>query len=94
MLFLENLIRALLIFNGLQSHHCQRALLVYHYRPERCLEIVEQRVPDGFADLGAVISRAELEEIARSYKRTAAFDPEVLNNRPSLAVAQPSAHGR
>jgi hypothetical protein len=31
MLFLENLIRALLIFNGLRSCHCQRALLVYHY---------------------------------------------------------------
>ena len=32
MLFLENLIRALLIFNGLRSRHCQRALLGYHYR--------------------------------------------------------------
>ena len=31
MLFLENLIRALLIFNGLRSHHGQRALLGYHY---------------------------------------------------------------
>src|SRR5262245_57391811 len=30
MLFLETLIRALLIFNGLRSPHCQRALLVYH----------------------------------------------------------------
>src|SRR5436305_118739 len=32
MLFLENLIRALLIFNRLRSRHCQRALLVYHYQ--------------------------------------------------------------
>ena len=32
MLFFENLIRALLIFNGLRSRYCQRALLVYHYR--------------------------------------------------------------
>ena len=31
MLFLENLIRALLIFNRLQSRYCQRALLGYHY---------------------------------------------------------------
>src|SRR5215475_12192363 len=31
MLFLENLIRALLIFNGLRSLYCQRALLGYHY---------------------------------------------------------------
>lgn len=29
-----------------------------------------------------------------SYKRTAAFDPEVLNNRPSLEVGQPGAHNR
>ena len=28
MLFFENLIRALLIFNGLRSRYCQRALLV------------------------------------------------------------------
>ena len=39
MLFLENLMRALLIFNRLRSRHCQRALLGYHYpivdvRPE------------------------------------------------------------
>jgi ATP-dependent phosphofructokinase / diphosphate-dependent phosphofructokinase len=32
MLFLENLIRALLIFNGLRSQHGQRALLGYHYQ--------------------------------------------------------------
>jgi 2-polyprenyl-6-methoxyphenol hydroxylase-like FAD-dependent oxidoreductase len=62
--------------------------------PERCIGIVEQRAPDGFVNLDAVISRAELEEIARSYKRTAGFDPEVLNNRPSLGVGQHSAHGR
>src|SRR6266446_8581255 len=31
MLFLENFIRALLIFNELRSRHCQRALLGYHY---------------------------------------------------------------
>jgi 5-methylphenazine-1-carboxylate 1-monooxygenase len=61
--------------------------------PERCIGIVEQRAPDGFVDLDAVISREELEEISRSYKRTACFDPEVLNKRPSLGVGQHSAHG-
>ena len=35
MLFFENLIRALLMFNGLRSRYCQRALLVYHYQIER-----------------------------------------------------------
>jgi hypothetical protein len=56
------------------------------------IAVVEERAPDGFVDLDAVISREELEEIARSYKRTAGFDPEALNNRPSLAVRQHAAH--
>jgi 2-polyprenyl-6-methoxyphenol hydroxylase-like FAD-dependent oxidoreductase len=51
--------------------------------PERCMEVVAERAPDGFTDLHAVISRAELEEISASYKRTAGFDPAVLNERPS-----------
>ena len=62
--------------------------------PERCIAIVEERAPDGFADLDAVISPQELEENSRSYKRTAGFDPEALNNRPSLGVGQPGADGR
>ncbi len=56
--------------------------------PERCIEIVEQRAPNGFVDLEAVISHEELEVISRSYKLTAGFDPEVLNNRPSLGIGQ------
>ena len=56
--------------------------------PERCITIVEQRAPDGFVDPDRVISREELEEIASSYRRTAGFEPEVLNNRPSLAVVR------
>lgn len=54
--------------------------------PERCMDVVEERAPDGFASLEAVISQAELLEISRSYKRTAGFDPDVLNRRPSLSV--------
>jgi hypothetical protein len=61
--------------------------------PERCIDVVEERAPDGFVDLDAVISHGELEEIARSYKRTAGFDPEILNTRPSLTVGRrPSGH--
>ena len=54
--------------------------------PEQCMEIVEQRAPEGFAQLDDVISQQQLEEISRSYKRTAGFDPEILDNRPSLSV--------
>ena len=37
MLFLENLIRALLILNGSQSRHSQQALLGYYY-PKKAVE--------------------------------------------------------
>jgi len=50
------------------------------------MEIVEQRAPEGFANLDDIVSQQELEEIARAYKRTAGFDPETLNRRPSLSV--------
>lgn len=54
--------------------------------PEQCLEIVEQRAPDGFTNLDDVVSQHELEEIARSYKITAGFEPVVLNSQSSLSV--------
>jgi 5-methylphenazine-1-carboxylate 1-monooxygenase len=54
--------------------------------PEKCMEIVAQRAPDGFSRLEDIISVSELDEIAQSYKRTAGFDPELLNNRPSFSV--------
>src|SRR6266849_2385152 len=44
--------------------------------PEQCMELVEKRAPNGFQNLDEVISREEMEEIARFYKRTAGFDPE------------------
>jgi 2-polyprenyl-6-methoxyphenol hydroxylase-like FAD-dependent oxidoreductase len=60
--------------------------------PEKGMELVEERAPNGFANLDDVVSQEELEEISNSYKRTAGFDPEVLNSRPSLTVrASPHA---
>jgi 5-methylphenazine-1-carboxylate 1-monooxygenase len=58
--------------------------------PERVIGIVEQRAPGGFVNLSDVISREELETIARSYKRTAGFHPEFLNSRPSLRIGRHS----
>lgn len=54
--------------------------------PERCMEIVAERAPDGFQHLDDVIDREQLEEIVTAYRRTAGFDPAVLNERPSLGV--------
>ncbi|MEK5080666.1 flavin-dependent oxidoreductase [Solibacillus sp. FSL W7-1436] len=47
--------------------------------PEVVMQIVEDRAPNGFADLEDIISNTELEEIAASYKKIAGFDRESLN---------------
>jgi hypothetical protein len=47
---------------------------------------VEERAPAGFTNLNDVISQQEMEEFANVYKRTAGFDSEFPNNRPSLSV--------
>jgi hypothetical protein len=54
--------------------------------PERSMEIVAERAPNGFERLADVISHDELVTIAADYKRMAGFDPATLNDRPSLSV--------
>jgi hypothetical protein len=55
MLFLENTPLALFIFNGLQSHHCQRALLGYHYL--LISPLTEKDFPDSPGFSGKIPSR-------------------------------------
>ena len=50
---------------------------------ENVLQIVEDRAPNGFANLHDVISQEELEETAISFKRLAGIDVEAVNNRAS-----------
>lgn len=54
--------------------------------PERAMEIVAERAPNGFDRLDDVISQDELAAISDEYRRAAGFDPTVLNDRPSLSV--------
>ncbi len=54
--------------------------------PHRCQDLVEERAPDGFTDLYDVVSQGELEAIGDEYKRTAGFEKERVNDRPSLSV--------
>jgi len=55
--------------------------------PDKVLEIANARC--GASDeLDAVFSYQERAEIAAAYKRTAGFDPAVLNSRPSYSVPQ------
>ena len=60
--------------------------------PEQCMEIVEERAPEGFTDLEAIVTRAELEAISAAYKQKAGFDPSTLNSRPSLSVRPGERH--
>lgn len=55
--------------------------------PDKVLDIVEQRAPQGFDKVEEVLSREELEETAAAYKRLAGFDVESLNARASIVAA-------
>ena len=56
--------------------------------PEVVMQMVESRAPRGFVDIAQVISRDELEQASRDYKRLAGFDRDSLNSRPSLDVVR------
>lgn len=53
---------------------------------ELCMELAEARAPDGFEHIDDVFAPGELEELSARYKRTAGFDPTILNERASLSV--------
>lgn len=50
--------------------------------PEAVMQLAEERAPDGFSDISAVLSTAELTEASISFKRAAGFDVETVNTRP------------
>src|SRR5262249_17257628 len=54
--------------------------------PERGVKLSPDGAPGGFGDIESVLPLAERAEIAASYKRTAGFDPTLLNERPSWSV--------
>ena len=71
---------------ALRSYESRRleptALIVKTNRqhgPEVVMQLAEERAPEGFADIDAVIPRSELEEIANRYKAIAGFDRDRLN---------------
>jgi 5-methylphenazine-1-carboxylate 1-monooxygenase len=54
-----------------------------NFGPEAAMQLVEERAPAGFADIGEVISRGELDSIANSFKEAAGLDVRTVNGRPS-----------
>jgi len=54
--------------------------------PDRVMDIVHGRAPEGFGRVEDVVSEAELAATVMGYKRLAGFDPATLNARPSWSV--------
>ena len=52
--------------------------------PDRVLDIVAQKAPDGFDDIHTVMSQAELKQLASGYKAIAGMDIAALNARGPL----------
>ena len=53
--------------------------------PELPMQLVEERAPDGFADIADVISAAEIVAVTEGYRRTAGFALAALGDPTSLA---------
>jgi 2-polyprenyl-6-methoxyphenol hydroxylase-like FAD-dependent oxidoreductase len=65
--------------------------------PERVIDLVEARAPNGFIHLDAVASAAELEAIIKGYATMAGFDPTQVNRSkasPPAASAPRRAQNR
>ena len=59
--------------------------------PEAPMQLVHERAPDGFDDIGDVISRDEILAVTEGYRRTAGFALEALASGRSLADADYSS---
>jgi 2-polyprenyl-6-methoxyphenol hydroxylase-like FAD-dependent oxidoreductase len=84
---------------ALRAYEAERrpatAKIVEHNRaggPERVIDVVEQRAPDGFARRDEVASRSELEAIVKGYSRLAGFDRTQVNRSAGPHDTSPSAN--
>jgi 2-polyprenyl-6-methoxyphenol hydroxylase-like FAD-dependent oxidoreductase len=56
--------------------------------PEVPMQLVHERAPDGFDDVDVVITRAEIDEVTESYRRTAGFALSALRDDPRSLIDQ------
>ena len=56
--------------------------------PEGVIDAVEERAPDGFNDIDAVLSYEERKAIVRGYAATAGFAKEQVNTAPAAAASR------
>ena len=54
--------------------------------PEVPMQLVHERAPDGFDDIDAVITRAEIDEVTTGYRRTAGFALSALQDDPRSLI--------
>jgi 2-polyprenyl-6-methoxyphenol hydroxylase-like FAD-dependent oxidoreductase len=54
--------------------------------PEGVIDAIEERAPDGFTDINAVLSYEQREAIVRGYAATAGFAKEQVNTAPAAAA--------
>ena len=52
--------------------------------PDKVLDVVAERAPNGFEDISDVLTQSELENTASAYKLTVGMDMESLNSRASI----------
>jgi 2-polyprenyl-6-methoxyphenol hydroxylase-like FAD-dependent oxidoreductase len=57
--------------------------------PEVPMQLVHERAPDGFDDVDTVITRAEIDEVTESYRRTAGFALSALRDDPRSLIDRP-----
>jgi 5-methylphenazine-1-carboxylate 1-monooxygenase len=58
--------------------------------PERIIDVVEERAPDGFAHLDEVASHGELEAIVKGYSKMAGFDQTQVNRGKDVRIFEAS----
>lgn len=76
----SNVTEALRVYESVRLEPTSKIVLANRQQgPEACMQLVEERAPNGFGRLEDVISMAELEEIATRYKAVAGFDRDRLN---------------
>ncbi len=59
--------------------------------PEVPMQLVHERAPDGFDDIDAVITRAEIDAVTESYRSTAGFALQALRDDPRSLIDQSPA---
>jgi 5-methylphenazine-1-carboxylate 1-monooxygenase len=62
------------------------------FGPERVLLVVDERIRGPEDDITSVITREELDEITRRYRRIAGFDVETLNRKSGASGPRRPQH--